>query len=303
MKKIFVLGSLNIDLSISCELFPISGQTVIGKDFFANPGGKGANQAVAAAKAGGNVIMLGAIGNDFFGKQLKSNLKKSKINDKYIVTKKCPTGVAVIIINNQNNRIVLDSGANYCYEYDDFEKTMIKLAKPGDYFVTQLENRTDVVKAGLILAKKLGMVTVLNPAPAFSLDDQILKNCDYFIPNENESYLISGLYNEKMEHLIQYFLMKGIKNVIITLGEKGCAFNNGDQVDYIKARETNVIDTTAAGDTFIGFVVAKLAENYNLEMALQYANIASAIAITRQGAQQSIPTKNEVEEYLRNKSL
>ncbi len=301
MKRIFVLGSLNIDLSISCNLFPVSGETVIGKDFFSNPGGKGANQAVAAAKAGGNVIMLGAVGNDSFGKQLKKNLKKVKINDKYVVKKEGPTGVAVIIIHDQNNRIILDTGANYCYEYVDFEKILTKLAKPGDYLITQLETKIEVVKKGLVLAKKLGMTTILNPAPALPLDDQILENCDYFIPNENESYVVSNNHSKKIEDLFEYFLNKRIKNVIITLGEQGCAFNDGDKVNYMKAKKVNVVDTTAAGDTFIGSLAAKLAENNSLEVALNYANVASAIAITRQGAQQSIPTKKEVEEYLKNK--
>jgi ribokinase len=300
MKKIFILGSLNIDLSISCDLFPIPGETVIGKDFFSNPGGKGANQAVAAAKAGGNVIMLGAVGKDSFGKQLKNNLKKVKVNTKYVVTKECPTGVAIIVVNDKNNRIILDTGANYCYEYADFERILMKLAKPGDYLITQLENKIEVVKEGLALAKKLKMITVLNPAPALPLDDQILQNCDYFIPNENESYVISNLHSQKIEDLVEYFLNKGVKNVIITLGEQGCVFNDGSKVNYMKAKKVNVVDTTAAGDTFIGSLVAKLAENNSLESALNYANVASAIAITRQGAQQSIPTKKEVEEYLKN---
>ncbi|MDD3348317.1 MAG: ribokinase [Bacilli bacterium] len=300
MKKIFVLGSLNIDLSIGCDYFPIPGETVIGRDFISNPGGKGANQAVAAAKAGATVIMLGAVGNDFFGKLLKKNLQKYNINNHHVVVKNCPTGVAIIIINDQNNRIVLDSGANYQYEYADFAKILTKLAKPGDYFVTQLENRIDVVKAGLALAKKLEMVTVLNPAPAFLLDDHLLNSCDYIIPNENESYILSNLNNEKVEKLIKYFLGKGIKNVIITLGEKGCAFSNGDKVNYVEAKKTIVVDTTAAGDTFIGSLVAKLAENCDLETAVNYANVASALAITRQGAQQSIPTRQEVEKHFKN---
>ncbi|MDD3170986.1 MAG: ribokinase [Bacilli bacterium] len=297
MRKIFVLGSLNIDLSINCDKFPLSGETVIGKNFISNPGGKGANQAVAAAKMGGNVIMLGAVGNDFFGKKIKKNISAFHVNNTYIMTKEGATGVAIIVVNNGDNRIVLDSGANYQYNYADFEKTLTKRANPGDYFITQLENRVDVVSDGLKLAKKLGMITVLNPAPAFKLNDEIYKNCDYIIPNEAESRVLSNLYDDNTEEVIKYFLSKGVKNVIITLGEKGCVYTSNQNIKYLKAVDTKAIDTTAAGDTFIGALVAKLSDGCNLEDAINFANLASAITITRQGAQQSIPTKSEVEEY------
>jgi ribokinase len=301
MKKIFILGSINIDLSINCEKFPIAGETVIGNNFIANTGGKGANQAVAVSKMGGNATFLGATGNDFWGNELKNSLTNYHVNCQHLITKPCSSGVAVIVINEGNNRIIIDSGANYQYEYEDFSEILQKEAKPGDFFITQLENRIDVVEKGLKLAKSLGMVTILNPAPDQPLNETIYENCDYLIPNEIEGFSLAGLNLDiaNISKVFDFFLSKKVKNVIITLGKNGCAYNKEGKIYFIKAIEEEVVDTTAAGDTFVGAFAVRLMDSNNIEEAVKYANCASALTITKHGAQKAIPTKSQIEEFLK----
>ncbi len=302
MKKIFILGSINIDLSIKCDKFPIVGETVIGNNFIANTGGKGANQAVAVSKIGGDVTFFGATGNDFWGKELKNSLINDHVNCKYLLTKDCSSGIAIIIVNEGNNRIIIDSGANYQYEFDDFSEILKKEANPGDIFITQLENRLDVVEKGLKLAKSLEMITILNPAPVQPLNDGIYENVDYLIPNEIESFSLAGfdLNLDNIEKVFDYFVSKMVKNVIITLGKKGCAYYNQGKISFVKAIDVKAIDTTAAGDTFIGAFAVKLMETNNIKLAVEYANYASALTITKPGAQQAIPTKAQIEAFLKH---
>jgi ribokinase len=297
MRKIFILGSINIDLCIKCDKFPVAGETVIGKNFIANTGGKGANQAVAVAKTGGNATFFGATGNDFWGIELKRSLLNNHVDCQHLLTKSCSSGVAVIIINEGNNRIILDSGANYQYEFEDFSEILKREANPGDFFVTQLENRLDVVEKGLRLAKSLGLVTILNPAPAQSLNDIIYANVDYLIPNEIEGFTLAGIDLDltNIAKVFAYFLSKNVKNVIITLGKNGCAYLHQGDIKFVKAIEVNAVDTTAAGDTFIGAFAVKLMETNDIEEAVKYANYASALTTTIQGAQQAIPTKAQIE--------
>ena len=300
MKKIFVLGSINIDLSINCEKFPVADETVIGKDFLLNTGGKGANQAVAAAKSGGNVVFLGATGDDLWGKKLRNNLEGYGVDCRHVVTKPCSSGIAMIIVSGGENRIIINPGANHHYQYEDFSEILKREAEPGDLFIAQLETRIEVVEKGLELAKSLGMVTILNPAPAHSLSDSVFASTDYLIPNEIEAFSLAGMEPDlnKLADVFHFFLSKKVKSVIITLGKMGCAYFESGKVNYVKAVPVEAIDTTAAGDTFVGSFAVKLLESGSIAAAVNYANSASALTTTKLGAQQAIPTKEEIDCFL-----
>lgn len=299
MKKIFVMGSLNMDISINTDIFPKEGETVIGNGFITNPGGKGANQAVAAARQDAKVFMLGAVGNDLYGKELIENLKNNKVNTKYVLKKDASSGVAVIIVQKGKNRIILSSGANYKYDFEDYKEVLKTNANAGDYFITQMETRLDNVIEGIKLAKSLDMQVVLNPAPAKLLPFDIYKYIDYIIPNEHEAEFLTGIPLDNKENIaknIDIFLARGVKNVIITLGSAGCAYyDNG--IKYYPIVDIPVIDTTGAGDVFISSFCVQLTRSKSIEDAIRHATICSAITVSRIGAQQSIPYFNEIIEF------
>jgi ribokinase len=266
MNKIFVMGSLNMDLSISSDVFPKEGETLIGYNFITNPGGKGANQAVAASKLGAKVIMLGAVGNDFYGKELIKNLAKNKIKTKYVKTIDGSTGVAVIVVNKGQNRIILDSGVNFKYDFEDYKNILKKEAKTGDYFITQLETKIENVVKGINFAKQLGLITIFNPAPAYELPLDIYKSIDYLICNETEAFILTDISPDNEQNILKImekFINLGVKNVIITLGKNGSVyFDKG--IQYIPAIDVKVVDTTGAGDTYIGAVAVELKKGSKL---------------------------------------
>lgn len=289
-----------MDISIDTDIFPKEGETVIGKGFITNPGGKGANQAVAAAKQGAEVVMLGAVGNDFYGEKLVDSLKTNAVNTEYITTKEHSTGVAVIILNKGKNRIIIASGANYKYSFNDYKKVLQNNAKEGDYFITQLETDIDNVIEGIKYAKSLNMKVALNPAPAAKLPIDIYKHIDIIIPNECEAEYLTGIAphsKSNIEKIVEDFLLKGVKNVIITLGNKGCVYNDNSSIKYYPIVDSPVVDTTGAGDAFIGALCVELSKNNELNEAIEYATVCSAITVSRMGAQQAIPDRSEIEAF------
>lgn len=300
MKTIFVMGSLNMDVSFDVDNLPKNGETVNSRNLLVNLGGKGANQAVAAAKQNANVVMLGAVGNDQFGEQLLKSLKETGIASELVIKKECGTGVAGILLHNGDNRIIIHGGANSSYEYDDFAQILSKQAKRGDIFVTQLETRNDTVINGLKLAKRLGMLTILNPAPASSDATVALQYSDILIPNETETEILVGIYphRDNYAELKKRFRQMGADKIIITCGDKGCVLLD-EEIKVYNAYKVKAVDTTAAGDTFIGALAAVLAKGRNIGEAIEYATAASAIAVTRKGAQCSIPVEKEVSEFLK----
>ncbi len=299
MKKIYVAGSINMDLVIKTDIFPKKGMTVMGKDFMTNPGGKGANQAVAIAKCQNDIKMIGAVGKAF-GDELLNALKNYHVDTKYVKRiNDVSSGIAVIIINDTDNRIILDSGSNGKVT-TDFIKESLKEGEEGDYFLAQLEIPVKTVEESIIYAKEKGMITILNPAPAGELNKEIFKFIDYFIPNQSECEFYTGIYPENLEDAKragEMLLSQDIKNVIITLGKLGAIAICNDGSIYEKARIVDAIDTTAAGDTFVGVTTAFLAKGYAINDAMHYANIASSITIQRTGAQQAIPTLEEIKAY------
>lgn len=300
MKKIFVLGSINIDLCINCERFPVAGETVIGKGFLVNTGGKGANQAVAVAKAGGQALFLGATGTDAWAGKLRSNLIRYGVNCRYLLEKEGTSGIAVIIIINGDNRIIIDPGANHRFGFADFSEVLRRKAGPGDVFISQLEIPLGVVEKALALAKELGMVTILNPAPAQPLGDALYRTVDYLIPNEIEAFALAGFEFdlEKLPRVFEFFYSKGVKNVIITLGKNGSAYYENGKVVVIPAPAVKAVDTTAAGDTFVGAFAVRMLKTGNLQDSILFANHAAALTVTRYGAQQAIPDRGVIEAFL-----
>jgi len=287
MKKIFITGSINTDLVISTPYIPKKGETLTGSNFFSANGGKGANQAVACSKLGGKVYMCGCVGNDSFGENAIKTLKECGVDVSNVkVINNNPTGTAVIIIENGDNRIILDKGANFYLSKNDIDK-FLETAEKGDYYLTQLENPIDVVGYGIKKAKEKGLIVFLNPAPANIEILPYLKYCDYIIPNETETEILGGKEN----------LKNSIKNLIITLGSAGYEIISENSDVIYPCIKVKAVDTTSAGDTFCGGLLARLSQGKTIEESAIFASKAASIACTKQGAQPSIPTKEEVENF------
>lgn len=299
MKKVVVAGSINMDLVTVCERAPKGGETLFGKEFFQVPGGKGANQAVAIGKLGTQVTMLGKIGNDSFGKDLISSMNDSGVNTEYIENSALSTGIAKIIVEeNGQNRILVVSGANMDVDRAYIDRH-IEVINNADILVTQLEIPMDTVEYVLKKAKEAGKTTILNPAPATLLNDEIIKNSDIIIPNESELGIMTGMSTntlEEIEAAAQKLLNMGVKELIVTLGSQGSLHLNKKGSILHTAYKVKTVDTTAAGDSFIGGLVKNI-QGDNLDEAIEFATKVSAITVTRKGAQISIPTIKEVENF------
>ena len=290
-----------MDLVTICKRVPNGGETLFGDEFFQVPGGKGANQAVAISKLGTDVTMLGKVGKDSFGKDLIEAMKKSGVDTNYIEYGEKSTGIAKIIVEeNGQNRILVVAGANY--EVDkNYVDRHLDIIKSCDILVAQLEIPVETVAYALAKAKEFGKMTILNPAPAKELDDEIIKNSDLIIPNESELSVITGMKTDSQEEIKEAgkkLLNLGVKDLIITLGSKGSLFFNKEVCEFHSAYKVKAIDTTAAGDSFIGGLVRELDLNIkNIGEAIEFATKVSAIAVTKKGAQTSIPTIEEVSSF------
>ncbi|MBM6875865.1 ribokinase [Fusobacterium mortiferum] len=304
MKKVVVVGSINMDLVTRCKRAPKGGETLFGEEFSQVPGGKGANQAVAIGKLGTNVIMLGKIGKDSFGKDMLVSMEKNGVNIQHIEEGEKATGIAKIIVEESGqNRILVVAGANSEVDKEYIDRHLAAI-KESDIVVTQLEIPIETVEYTLKKAKEFGKITILNPAPARELSDEIIKNSDFIIPNESELALITGMAVETEEVIKKAgkkLLDMGVKNLIITLGSKGSLHLNRDKCEFHSAYKVKAIDTTAAGDSFIGGVVREL-NGDNISEAIEFGTKVSAIAVTKKGAQTSIPTIEEVKNFRGEKS-
>lgn len=295
--KIIVIGSMNADLVIHSPKMPVLGETLTGSNFQVNAGGKGLNQAVAIAKLGGNVSFCGCVGNDANGELLLNELKNNNVDFKGFKTEEIPTGIAMITVVDGNNFIILDSGAN-AKLIPEVIKNYSDLIAECEYCVMQLEIPVETVLKVCEIAKESDTKIIINPAPYKELPSEVFSQIDYIIPNEHETHDLTGIYPDNEENTRKAVLKlkkMGIKNVIITLGERGCAYNLGDTVLFKSAIKTKVVDTTSAGDTFIGAFVSKLSKNETLHNAIDYAIKASAITVSRPGASKSIPYMCEIE--------
>jgi ribokinase len=300
MADILVIGSLNADLVVRAPRFPAPGETISGEDLVIIPGGKGANQAVAAARQGASVAMVGRVGNDSFGPALIQNLINNQVDTAYVQTDRAATGTATIIVDSSGqNSIVLSPGANGKVTQADVEAIPFQDA---DILLLQLEIPLETVIYAASLARRNGLRVILNPAPACLLPDSLLADVDFLVPNEGELQLLSGSpVNDisSAESAARTLRAKGIGTVVVTLGSNGALLVTGDKTMHIPAFKVEVVDTTAAGDAFIGGLAAALLKGKPLEDAVRYGNASGALAATRFGAQPSLPTLDEVEQLLR----
>ena len=303
--RIVVVGSLNMDLVIRTPRFPGPGETIIGSAFHTIPGGKGANQAVAAAKLGARVSMVGRVGDDAFGAQQLANLSQLGIDVSHIQRDpKAATGVALIVLDEQGqNSIILAPGANMRLTLADLEVAEDALASAA-ILVLQLEIPQEVVEQAIKVARAHGVIVLLNPAPARRLPPTLLSQVDVLIPNESETALLTGTEVDDIEsswRAAARLRAAGVGTVILTLGGRGALLLEGQKATHVPGYRVDVVDTTAAGDAFVGGFAVGLAEGQYLAEAVRFANAAGALAVTKLGAQPSLPTRSEVEAFLRNR--
>ncbi len=297
-KKIVVVGSSNMDMVVKTDHIPAPGETVLSGEFFMNPGGKGANQAVAVARLGGEVLFISKMGNDVFGKQFSQLFSDEGIDIRYILSDEdLPSGVALITVDEAGeNSIVVASGANANLLCKDMEGALAQIAGAGILLV-QLEIPMDTVNYVVEYASKKGVKVILNPAPANTLSQELLE-CIYILtPNKMEASMISGIDVTDMntaKKAAQIICSKGAKNVVVTMGALGAVICKNGECSTVAARKVQTVDTTAAGDVFNGAIAVAVAEGKDLEEAVDFACEAAAISVTRLGAQTSIPFRTEL---------
>lgn len=283
---VVVLGSINMDLVLKTERNPYPGETINSDSFEIHPGGKGNNQAVALGKLGASVLMLGCVGRDDYGRKLVRNLRSNGVNADYIQEVDDSTGIAFINVFNGQNTIILYKGANSCCTVDAM-RPYVDIIKGAKILLTQLEIPYETVKWALKIAHDNGVMTVLNPAPARILDDDIWPYVDVLVPNEIECKGILGLNGDDVtyEAIIRELMGRAVKNVVITLGAEGCIYNSGDTIMRQKAMATRVVDTTGAGDAFIGGLVFALSKGKSIDEAVLMGTRVAGIKIGFMGAQ------------------
>lgn len=306
MKKALIVGSLNMDMVVKVDHLPKLGETILAKDFYKSCGGKGANQAVATSKLGLDVEIIGAMGDDDDSKELLKNLEKYSIKSS-IVMKNEPTGKAIINVDEKgNNNIVVIPGANLKLTKEDIEEK-IDIIKKSDIVIMQNEISFETTKYTLKRSSELGKITLFNPAPATKLEKEIYKYITYLVVNETELEYIFNISVDDEEFFDKFLEIKrenSIKNVLVTLGEKGSIIflENGTYLKF-PAYKVKAIDTTAAGDSFIGAFVSQIINEKGLEEGIKYATAVSAIVVTRKGAQDSIPSSEEILEFINKNNI
>jgi len=297
-RKIIVIGSSNMDMVVKTSHIPVPGETVLSGSFFMNPGGKGANQAVAAARLGAEVIFVSKLGNDVFGKQFSQLFGDEGIDTSYLVSDETlPSGVALITVDHQGeNSIVVASGANAGLSVKDLEAALPVIADAG-IVLLQLEIPMDVVNFVTAYAEEKNVKVILNPAPAAPLSATLLRQVDILTPNKTEASMIAGIPVNNIEDAKRAAILicaKGVKSVIVTMGSYGAIICEGDACEVVEARKVEPMDTTAAGDVFNGALSVALSEGKTLVDSVRFACDAASISVTRMGAQSSIPYRNEL---------
>jgi ribokinase len=295
--SIIVIGSANTDMVVKTDILPLPGETKLGCKFFMNAGGKGANQAVAAARLGGKVTFIAKVGNDIFGKQTLVNLHKENINIDYVfVDDDEPSGTALIMVNQRGeNCIVVAPGANACLLPADIG--IVNVIASAEIILMQLEIPMETIAAVVKIAKINNLRVIINPAPAQTLDSELLQGLFLIIPNETEAAFLTGITvsdDASASEAADVFLKKGVQNVIITLGRQGAFFKNSNIRFTISAPTVNAIDTTAVGDTFCGALAVALTEGKEWDKAIKFAVEAASVSVTRIGAQSSVPYRKEI---------
>lgn len=302
MKKhnpaIVIIGSLNMDIVIAAERQPRMGETIMGQSISFLPGGKGANQAVAAQRLGARTSIIGAVGEDAFGQQLMTSLEKEgiathgvkKLNNE-------PTGTASILLAQRDNCITVVSGANSCCTPKDIDRH-ISLIKDADIILLQLEIPLETVQYAAKKAKEFGKRVILNPAPAQELPDDLLMNIDYLTPNLSELQALTNSEKDAVSDLVPQLLAKKVGHVIVTLGKDGAAFARQDgMISLVPSHPVQAVDTTGAGDAFNAGLAYSLGVGKSLEEAVLFANSVAALSVTKYGAQNGMPMMDSVIQY------
>lgn len=302
MKNILVVGSINMDIVIRVEHIPKIGETVIAKEVNYSFGGKGANQAVAIAKLGGNVTMIGRVGDDNFGKELVENLDKHKVKiDGVEIDKTEKTGMAFIYVSDKGeNNISVNQGANKKLNVEQINRHL-DLFDAADICVLQLEIPIETVKYVIEICNKKNIEVILNPAPAREIPEEMLNKIYILTPNESELSILTKKdikVIEDIDNASEILLKSGVQNIITTLGEKGCFLKNKNESLLFAAIKVNAIDTTAAGDSFTGAISIALNNGKSIKEAIEYATYVSALTVTKEGAQGSLPDKLDVEKFI-----
>lgn len=304
-KKILVVGSLNMDMVVEVTSIPIKGQTILSENLQYILGGKGANQAYACGNLGGDTSLLGCVGNDDFGKSQLESLKSVGVDISNIkIVDDVSTGIAIIYVEESgDNCISVIAGANNCCDVE-YLKNHDEMFQKTDYVILQMEIPLDAIYYAIKRAKELSKIVILNPAPANKdIDSEIYKMVDYITPNETELYMLAhccddipkNISSEEVEQAGQVLREKGVKNVIVTIGEKGAMVLN-ESIQIYPTKKVKAIDTTAAGDCFNGAFVVALADGKEIAEAVKFANVAASISVTKKGAQTSLPSGTEVEQ-------
>ncbi len=292
-----------MDLVVRAPRAPENGETVIGSQFSRFPGGKGANQAVTVSRLGGKVTMLGKVGTDDFGKEAVATLQREEINiDHLLLDENHATGVGSVTLDeNGDNRIVVVPGANYAYSTNDLRTVKSIIAK-AKVLIVQLEMDVTMIEDALVWAAEHGVSTILNPAPARELSDNILENVTFLTPNETEAELLTGVKIRCLESALiagKMLVDRGIQHVIVTLADKGALIVNRQGFKSVPGFPVQPVDSVAAGDAFNGALATGLVRGKSLEEAVVYANAVGALTVTREGAIPSIPYHQEVEPFIR----
>jgi ribokinase len=297
---ITVVGSFNMDLFVEAPRFPAPGEAILGSNFRRAPGGKGANQAYTIARMGMPTAIIGAVGQDAFGDEMVANLRSAGVDTSGVARRKeVASGVGMVILDAAGqNQIVVANGANDTVTAEEISK-QAWVFQQSRAVVVQLETPMAAVAATLRLGKKCGAITVLNPAPFAPISDELLQLCDWIIPNENEAEKLSGITVRDLSSAqIAAQTLKqrsGCRNVMITLGANGVWLDTPETAGHISGFQVKAVDTVGAGDTFIGGFVTRLVEGATPKAAARFGCAAAAIAVTRRGAQSSVPTRKEVE--------
>ena len=301
-----MLGSINMDVSIESERMPLEGETLSGNNLLINAGGKGANQAVASARAGVHTHLIGCVGTDSFGKELRASMAQSGVDIQEVTTTTSTTGMAIVLRSHGNNRIIINHGANEFVTPQFAHAALSRVAQPHDIFLTQFECPAQAVESSIEFAHAHDMITIVNPSPVRSIKPSLYKNIDILCLNETECMSLFDI-NPTMDASTMCALTKvlqlGMQTLVVTLGAAGCLLVSHQHQLFAPAYSVKAVDSTGAGDTFVGVMSACLAKGVHIEQAISFAQAAAALSTTRVGAQVSIPTCDEVEAFQQTHEL
>jgi len=301
MKKILILGSSNTDMTVKTAVMPVPGETVLGGEFTMSAGGKGANQAVAAKRAGGDVSFICKVGKDMFGDNSLRHYESEGIDVSGVLRSDKPSGVALITVDDSaENCIVVASGANVDITAEDIEASRPML-ESCDILLMQLEIPVPAVLQAAKIAHAAGAMVVLNPAPYSQLPEEIFQYISLFIPNETELAAFSGIQvtdQESAQKAAAVLFEKGVGKMIVTMGSKGSLILDGGEAKFVQARKVQAVDTTGAGDTYCGSLCVALAEGKSIVEAAEFASASSALSVTKMGAQTAIPVRSAIEAFM-----